>query len=399
MISVEELWHLLDDAVSALPARPLPLAEAAGLVLAEPVTADMDQPEFDRSAMDGYAVRAGAGGGRFRLLGRVLPGEAAPEPPGEGEAWRVYTGAALPPGVRVVMQEETTLSGETVEIPALADGPDHVRRRGSAVRRGATLLEAGSILTPARVAIAAGAGVVRPRVIPRPRVVHLTTGSEIVPPEAIPGPGEIRDTNGPLMEALLREAGAQWGGRVHAGESVAEGVRALHEAGEGSADLLLVSGGASVGDFDGSAALLEELGFSLRCRKVRSRPGKPLLVGVRGRQIAFGLPGNPVSHFVTFHLFVRRVIAAFLGQPWGGPVAAVLEPGAALCVDTRETFWPAVARMTSRGIGVTPLPWLDSGHLAALSGVNALLRLKPGEPVPVQGDTVEIIAAFPQLFS
>jgi len=390
MISVDDLWRLLDQAIAPLPPRPVPLPEAAGLVLAEALKADADQPAFDRSAMDGFAIREGAAAGVFRVPGAILPGQPAPGAPGEREAWRVYTGSALPPGVRVIKQEDAALSADTVRIDD-PTGPDHVRRRGGAVRRGETLLPAGCRLTPARIAIAAGAGWVRPVAVPRPNVFHLTTGSEIVPPSATPGPGRIRDTNGPLMEALVKEAGGDWMARAHAGESVEEGVRLIREAGGENADLLLVSGGASVGDYDGSATLLERLGFTLICRKVRSRPGKPLLVGVRGAQIAFGLPGNPVSHFVAFHLFVRRAIALLMGQGGAAPLQAVLEPGAALNADPRETFWPARARLTPGGWGVAPLPWLDSGHLAALGEVNALLRL-PSNALPQTGDRVEIIS-------
>ncbi len=403
MISVAELHALLERIATPLPPCGVPLAEAGGLVLAQRLLSDVDQPAFDRSAMDGYAVVAGAEPGRFRLLGAILPGEAAPATsPGRGEAWRVYTGSALPPGVRVVMQEEVVVQGEgEVEITQIG-GSDHVRRRGSAARRGDLLLPAGGVLSAAHLAIAASVGVVRPVVIPAPRVVHLTTGSEVVSPEQVPGPGQIRDTNGPLIEALLREMGVAAPVRRHAGESVEEGLAQLREAGEAQADLLILSGGASVGDFDGSAVLLQALGFTLICHKVNVRPGKPLLVGVRGRQIAFGLPGNPVSHFVTFHLFVRRVVEAMMGRPRSLSKTAVLEAGAMLFANPRETYWPARLRATERGWAVTPLPWLDSGHLGALAGVDVLLRL-PGEVAPPRvGDRVEFLCCFhedPTLFT
>ncbi len=393
MLSVDALWQLLDAAATPLAPQPVPLAEAAGLVLAQPLRADADQPEFDRSAMDGFAIAHAAGPGTFRVAGQTLPGEAAPAaPPSAGEAWRIYTGSALAPGVRVVKQEEATLEGEQLHIAQIS-GPDHVRRRGSAVRNGAELLPAGCVLTPARLAIAAGAGCVEPLVIPRPRVVHLTTGSEIVPPHAQPGPGQIRDTNGPLIAALLAEAGVPLAARAHATESVEEGLATLRAMGE--ADLLLISGGASVGQYDGSAALLEALGYTLRCRAVASRPGKPLLFATRGRQLAFGVPGNPVSHFVVFALFIRRVLAALLGQPRPALLSAVLEPGAPLVADARETFWPAHATPTTHGWRATPLPWLDSGHLAALSGVNALLRLAPGTPPPQPGEVAPFLPCGP----
>lgn len=394
MISVDDLWKLLDDHLSTLPSLPIPLAEAGGLVLDEPVFADADQPAFDRSAMDGFAILQNSTAGIFQISGDILPGEAAPSSLGKGEAWRVYTGSALPPGVRVIRQEDALASEGKVRIAEIS-GPSHVRLQGSGARKGELLLPKGTLLNSAERAIAAGAGIVSPMTIPKPRVFHLTTGREVVPHHASPGAGQIRDTNGPLIAALVREAGAELKSHRHAEESVDACLEAAKNAHAEEADILLVSGGSSVGDHDGTAAVLERLGFSLRCRRVNCRPGKPLLVGFRGSQVAFGIPGNPVSHFVAFHLFVRRAIDTLRGRAPQPLARSTLESDAWLETDSRETFWPARAWIKDCGLRTAAVRWLDSGQLTALHGVNALLRLKPNRPRPGIGETMEVVLCGP----
>jgi molybdopterin molybdotransferase len=170
------------------------------------------------------------------------------------------------------------------------------------------------------------------------------------------------------------------------GEEPREALEILRGKAGQEADLLLVSGGASGGAHDHTAELLRELGFEMLCHKVNCRPGKPLLIGVKGDRIAVGLPGNPVSHFVTFHVFVRLILALLAGRAGEDWKQLRLQGGTALQADPRETFWPAVFR----GTGVSPLPWLDSGHLSALVGVDALIRVPSGKSL-AEGDLVEVV--------
>lgn len=387
LISVDDVLARLDSQVARRPAKPVRLAEALGCVLVADVLAESDQPAFDRSAIDGFAVKTDASAGDFVLGGDILPGDPAPALPETGTALRVFTGSALPRDCGLVMQEDATVKGDRVTLNKAAN-TDLIRRQGSSVRAGARLLAAGDRIGAGEIAVLASAGAVRPRVIPAPRVLHLTTGREVVPADMTPGPGQIRDTNGPLVQALLQTAGAVPLIPRHVDESADALVKAVQGAGD--FDLLLVSGGSSVGEHDRTPLALAALGFELLVRRVNVRPGKPLLVARRGEQWAFGLPGNPVSHFAAFHVFVARALRRMRGLPTTVFPRIRLGAGAGLLPSARETFWPALLETTVGPALVCPRPWLDSGDLAALASVNALIRL-PAGPAPATGDEVEVV--------
>jgi molybdopterin molybdotransferase len=384
VLSVAQLWELIALRVGPLPSKRVPLAEARGLSLVECLLAPGDEPAFDRSAMDGFAVALGADAGRFRIVGECLPGQPPPPALGMDEALRVFTGSALPSGVRVVMQEEARVAGKEVVLERIGF-PTHVRLRASAAKKGDVLLPAGARLTPAVLAVLASAGEVLPCVTPRPRVFHLTTGSEVIDASLQPQPGQIRNTNAPLIRSLVEEHGATWVGSRHVGEDPGEALEICRQVEEG-VDLLLLSGGASVGAHDHTEEVLENLGFEIVCRKVNCRPGKPLLLGIGRGRIAVGLPGNPVSHFVAFHVFVRQILALLGGRVALGWKQVRLRNPGVLKPDPRETFWPAFLDEA----GVEALPWLDSGHLGALVEVNALIRVPAGGQ-PLVGEPVEVL--------
>jgi molybdopterin molybdotransferase len=384
LASVADVVALLDAKVTARASTSVPLEQTLGCVLAQDVFADCDQPAFDRSAIDGFAVLAGTSSGEFVVAGEILPGDAAPAAPAPGEAWRVFTGSAIPPGCGLVMQEEAVLSGGRVTLAGAASEA-LIRRQGSTARQGDRLLPANDRVGSGELTVLASVGAIRPRVIPRPRVLHLTTGREVVPTGARPGPGQIRNTNGPLLHALIATAGATSLPAHHVDESVAALAQAVQAA--DAFDLLLVSGGSSVGEHDRTAPALAALGFETLIHRVNVRPGKPLLVARRGEQWAFGLPGNPVSHFATFHVFIARAIRRMRGLPPAPWLRVPLKAGAPLIATPRETFWPAQLSAD----GVRARPWLDSGDLVALAGINALIRL-PGNRAPRIGEDVEVIA-------
>ena len=374
MLSVAAVWERLDALAAPLPAERVPLAAAAGRVLREPVTAPEDQPSFDRAAIDGYvAALEVPAGATVRLVGDIPMGDLAPASPPPGAAFRLFTGSAVPAGpVGLVMHEDTTAdpAAGTVTL-RVAPSAAFIRRRASQARAGDLLLAPGATLQAGGLALLASVGVVTPLVARRARVAHLVTGGELIAPEAPAQPGRIRDSNSTLVSALLAQTSAELVAHARAGEGYEATAAAFTGLLDAAPDLVLVSGGSSGGAHDHTARLLVAHGFTLVVEQVASRPGKPLLVGVRGAQIAFGLPGNPLSHFVCFHLFVARVLARLAGASPAPLLRLALAPGAALRPHPRETWWPA-ARVAE---GYSPLPWADSSDLTALVRTHALLRV------------------------
>jgi molybdopterin molybdotransferase len=248
-------------------------------------------------------------------------------------------------------------------------GRGHVRRRGEDARAGDVLLAEGTRLAPGAIALLASVGCVRPKVTRGLDILHVATGNEIVAADENPGPNQIRDSNSPLVAAWARTKGMRLRQK-----RVGEDAEALRDAIEGQRDLLLVSGGASVGGHDCTAEVLEAAGFDILVTKVAVRPGKPLIVGRRGEEWAFGLPGNPLSHFVCLHVFVDLALAAMRGES-GAPVIGRGRLLGEVPGNPRETCWPGLEETT----GLRPLQWVSSGDLTALATANALVR------VPISG--------------
>jgi len=375
-IEVADVWRLLDERVLALGPERLPLAQAVGRYLAEEIKNDANQPPFDRSAMDGYAFIPASGPATFHIVGTVKAGEVAVRTLQPGDALRIFTGAALPiPGMAVLMQEEARVEDEWLHVNRRVEPGENVRAQGSDARQGEVLLAAKSFLGPVELALLASVGAVQPLVGPAPRVAHATTGDEIVSPAVTPGPGQIRNSNQVLIRALLE--GLMPATNIqqeHWGDDPVGAAARLAAEPFASADVVLISGGASVGDHDYAARILERAGYELPIRKINSRPGRPLIVGFRGKQIAFGLPGNPVSHFVCYHLFVHHALRLLRGlKRTNSQPLALLEP-LRDCANRRPTYWPAKLELdaATRLPAVRPLQWNNSGHLAGLVGAQAL---------------------------
>ena len=379
MISVADLWTRLDALALPLPGECIPLASAHGRILREAILAPEDQPPFDRSAIDGYLVHVEQPAGLAVLEGTIQPGSPAPAfAPSPGTAYRVLTGSALPPEKAALIMQEDTKATDTGRVHLLQPpSTKHIRRRGSQARAGDTLLAPGQPLNAGALALLASIGATTPLVSRTTRVAHLVTGGELVSPDTLPVHGQIRDSNSTLIAALLRDAGAEliWHRRVS--DSRTATADALAEALATDADIILISGGASVGDHDHTGALLAAQSFTIHCDKVASRPGKPFIAASRDGRLAFGLPGNPLSHFVCFHLFVRRALARLAGTEPVTLVRAKLAPRAELRPDPRETWWPCVWADEGATRRVLPLPWRDSSDLTVLGAAEGLLRVPP----------------------
>lgn len=397
--SVDETLARVREQVRPLEPERVPLSRALGRVLREPVTAPEDQPPFDRSAMDGCAVRLDDNSASFERVDRIRAGDWKPRELARGQAVQIATGAPLPgPDLRVVPKEDLLVEGDRIRVLRWPESR-FIRFRGEDARQDQTLVEPGRRLTPGALALLAGVGCVEPLVTRRPRVLHLATGNEIVPPERVPGPGQIRDSNSTLVRAFLEGWPVELRStRVPEDRDAARAALAEPASGEPGPDLLLISGGASVGAHDFTAPLLEELGFTLHVRRTTTRPGKPLIFATRDATPAFGLPGNPLAHFVCLNLYVRAAIEGLSGlaAPTGFLPGRLAEAFSAR-PNSRETLWPARLTLAGNGPRLTPLPWRSSGDLTSLAVANALVRIPPGTGELAAGAPVPFLSTLPEL--
>jgi molybdopterin molybdotransferase len=312
----------------ALELETVPLGEALGRALGEAVTSIDDVPPFDSSAMDGFAVRAEDTRGapvKLKVAGESRAGAPAARGPEAGEAVRISTGAMLPPGVDAIVRVEDTAEHEgIVEIRVEVPPGKEVRRAGEDITAGEEVLGPGRLLGATELGVAASVGAAGLRCRRRPRVSILVTGDELVEAGGALGEGQIRNTNGIAIEALVRDAGAEVGRRATVGDNYRATVEALASA--LSADVAITTGGVSVGPHDHVKPALEELGVEEVFWGVALRPGRPTWFGTREGTLVFGLPGNPVSAIVTFHLFVRPALAALVGlDPRARRATAVMD--------------------------------------------------------------------------
>lgn len=390
MIEVEEVWELIDRFARTRPAERVALEDALGFTLAENIFADRDGPPFDRSAVDGYVIRAGDDSDSFAVVGQIAAGDFPAISLGRGQAVRVFTGAPLPSGeFQVVMQEDADRTGDHVRFARR--GGRNFSPRGEDFRAGDLLVAAGARIDAATAAALASVGAVLPLVVRGPRVLHFTTGDEIVPPEITPGAGQIRNANARLVRGLLSTFPLTSFRQLHLPDDRDAAWRSIENAAPDEADVILFSGGASVGDFDFTAQFLDALAFSRHCNAVNVRPGKPLIFASSGPRIAFGLPGNPVSHFACFHVFVARALARLTGRTPAGLSGARLAAEIPGRPSPRVTYWPGRLRWVGAQREVVPAPWNSSGHLSALIGVDALIRLEANAALPNSGGTVQIL--------
>jgi len=395
VIPVEEALEIVLREAPVLPPEEVPLDEALGRILAEEVRSDVDMPPFDRAAMDGYAVRAAdvaEAPVALEVVGEVPAGQWPGVEVGPGQAVRIMTGAPVPGGATAVQPVEKTRALDEFRVTILepvAAGA-HIAPRGCEVRAGDVVLERGRALGPAAVAVLAATGHSRVRVGRRPKVAVLVTGDEIVGAEATPGPGQIRNSNGPAVCAQARLAGADVRSLGTAPDQQDAIVGALRE-GLG-ADVLVVCGGVSAGDYDLVEPALEELGFSFRFTAVAIKPGAPLVFGRRGDTLVFGLPGNPVSAQVTFDLFVRAALLRMQGR--GGAARArvgVELLGPVKNRSGRKAHVPARARWERGRLVARPLRSMGSGDLVAHSRANVLVVIEAERHEARAGETAEAL--------
>lgn len=386
MLTYEEALARVLSAVPSSHVVRVPLDQALGLALATPVIARDDLPRFDNSAVDGYALcvpdAAGAdepatASASLRLIGQAEAGRPFAGLVREGEAVRILTGAPVPQGANaVVMQEHVVRVGETITVHRRPVPGQHIRRTGEDLPRGTTALASGTSLRPQELALLASLGHRRVAVYEPPTVAILSTGDELRPPGSRLKTGQIYDSNTVLLHGLVRRMGARAMSVGCVGDREAALARAIRR--NLGADLLLISGGVSVGDKDVVRDALVRCGVRTILWQVDIKPGMPVFVGQRRRTLVFGLPGNPVSVFVNFEEFVAPVIARLMGRTWRDAYTTPATLAEDLAVSqTRRTHFIRIRRVgQDEGAGVAPVNGQGSHQLLSLVQADGWVRVE-----------------------
>ena len=398
MIEYPEARDLVLAAARAPGSEPVPLLQALGRTLAEDIRAREDVPPFAKATMDGYAVRAadtlapeGAAAVELEVVEDLPAGRVGRKAVGPGQAVRIMTGAPLPKGADAVVMVERTEKGDgRVKILRAVRPGENTGRPGEDVKKGETVLGRGDLIGPAELGMLAALDRPSVRVARRPRLAVVATGDEIVEPGDKKGPGQIRNSNGYALLALALAAGAEARYLGIARDRRSSLESKIRRA--GAFDILVLSGGVSVGDHDLVKSQLESLGVRPVFWKVRIKPGKPVFFGVRGKQIVFGLPGNPTSAMVTFLLFVRPAIDKMLGRREIGPRRAkavlveeiFLKPG-------RRQYLRGTLEIAGSVLRVAPYADQKSGVLRSMVHSRVLIEAPPDAVRLEKGGEVDIL--------
>lgn len=393
MISVAEALERMLAAANALPECEVELAAALGCVLARDIASDIDSPPWDKSLVDGYAVRAAdvqREGAELTILEEVTAGTTPTHAVEPGTCTRIMTGAPLPAGAdAVVMIERSELIDPSrVRMLTTAKPEQNLLRRAASMQRGQVVLKAGQVIRPIEIGVLAEVGRAGVPVIRKPRVAILSTGDELVEASRTPAAGQIRNSNGPMLAALVTAAGAE---AIELGiaRDNADDLRAKMSRGL-EADVLILSGGVSAGVLDLVPQMLTSLGVREVLHKVNLKPGKPIWFGAGPQaNLVFGLPGNPVSTLVCFGLFVKPTLAKLAGESDVSRSQRAILTQTFVQRDARPTYFPALFARDGQRDTVTPLAWRGSADLRTLADANCLAYFPGGERTFAAGEEME----------
>jgi molybdenum cofactor synthesis domain-containing protein len=395
MIPIDEAVKIIERETSRLPAVFVSISKAVRRVLAEDTVADSDLPPFDRSQMDGYAVKASDTAktpARLKIVGESAAGTGWHEKLKKGQAVRIMTGAPVPAGADAVQKIEVAKeTGEFVEILESAEKGKFIIRRGAEIKKGAVVIPSGEIVTENMVAVLAAFGYSKVRVGGRPTAAILATGSEIVGVGRSPGRDQIRNSNSPMLRGFIEACGAGAVTLPAAGDDV-KGLKKQIAKGVERADLLVITGGVSVGKYDFTKTALAELGAEVFFERVRLKPGKPTVFARLNDKLIFGLPGNPVSVAATFFLFVRMALL----QMQGATATSLKEGRAVLSAKVkgtkdRDSYLPATLRTDKKGrLIAEPLRWHGSSDFVGFARAEAFIFIPAGGSF-AEDDVVKIL--------
>ncbi len=396
MISVDEALHIVLSRVDHLGVERVRLDQAMGRLLAEDVRADIDLPPFDRARMDGYAVRSedvATAPVRLRAAGEIAAGAVMTGKLGAGEAVKIFTGAPVPAGADAVQKVEVTESdGETVLIKEAVRPGQFITPRASEVAAGYIVARRGREIGPAEMAVLASFGYAEVEVSRKPRVAVISTGSELIEVSAKPVAAQIRNSNSYTISSYADLAGAAVSNLGAVKDSFTETRDALVQASR-SRDMVITSGGVSMGDYDLVKAALADLGAEIFFDRVRIRPGKPTVFARLQSAFFFGLPGNPVSTSVTFNVFARPALRKMQGEY--DPLLPTVRAAVALPIkdaSSRRSYLPARLFIEDGRAWAEPLKWVGSSDLVAFMRANALIIVPEDTHDIAQGEMVEVFA-------
>jgi molybdopterin molybdotransferase len=396
MIPIREAIEIVLGLTPALGIEAVELSDSVGRILAQDIIADTDLPPFDRAQMDGYAVRAddvAQAPARLRIVGESAAGAGWHHEMNAGEAVRIMTGAPVPTGADAVQQVELTKETDSqVEILQPVELGRSIVRQASEIKSGETVLRAGEQINAAMIATLASFGYAQLKVGKRPRVAVMATGSELVDVNQKPAQDQIRDSNNYTIEAYAAQSNAIAERLPLAGDDTAELKSQIARAVE-TADVLITSGGVSMGVYDFTKVALRELGAEIFFERVALRPGKPTVFARLGDTLIFGLPGNPVSVSVTFNLFVRTALRAMQGATETSLTheQAVLSRDLKGSID-RESYLPAILRSDEKGtLLVEPLKWGGSSDFVSFTRATALINIPAGLAKTSAGLVVRVV--------
>jgi molybdopterin molybdotransferase len=397
LLSVADALARVLDGVEPLPREDAPLTEACGRVLTADVAALRTQPPSDMSAMDGYAVRAADVAkvpAELTMIGEVAAGRPFQGEVRPGQAARIFTGGVVPPGAdTIVIQENTKRDGDRIAVLQSSPVGRHIRRAGLDFTKGQVLLPRGRRLTDRDVMLAAAMSHPALPVHRRPKVAVLATGDELRPPGSELGPGEIVYSNGFALMSLAKNEGASVIDLGIVPDQVEATVAAIRRARSTGTDVLVTTGGASVGDYDLVQRGLKAEGLQLSFWRVALRPGRPMMNGRLGAMHVLGLPGNPVSAYVCAYLFLVPLIRRLTGRTDLSPAPERVQLGCDLPAnDERADYLRATLAQGPQGIAVaTPVKIQDSSMMAALAKADCLVVREPFAPAARIGDSCTIL--------
>lgn len=398
MIPIFKAFKIIDNHAKPLRSEKIALEDAVGRSLAENVVADSNLPPFDRSQMDGYAVVAEdtvSIPARLKIVGESAAGKGWRGTLKRGEAVRIMTGAPLPKGADAVQKLE--VAKEKVGYVTLSEPTKSGRyfiTKASEVKKGEVVLDAGTVVSVQNIAVAAAFGYAKVNVAKRPRVSILSTGSEIVEIARKPKQDQIRNSNSLMLKALAESLGCEAKIIPSIGDDL-KAIKAAIKNASSNSDLVITTGGVSVGKYDLTKLALTELGAEIFFDRVALKPGKPTVFGKLNKAFVFGLPGNPVSAAVTFHLFVSRIIGTMLGQPHPCLKDGLIVAGAAAKgTKERDTHLPAKLTTDDQArLVATPVKWLGSSDLVGFAQADALIEIPKGTSIE-KGTLARVLFLF-----